>query len=219
MSDGKYNNIYPYTGNGVTNYNWWDPFWKKYWDPTFNVTSGYADFYLMRYAEVILYAAEAAASLSQGSGDANWQKALDYMEMIHKRARDSKEGAKHPTMASWKATTPRELVDAIMWERVFELTGEAHEYFDTHRRGAKWMSEWLTKPLNEFLKQPEQNIGASSTPERTWFNMVYNGRYLEEDPARLRKSVVLSFPEEEIRDNAAIGEEDQNDFYWSSLDN
>ena len=219
MSDGKNNNIYPYTGNGVNNYNWWDPFWKKYWDPTFNVTAGYADFYLMRYAEVILYAAEAAASLSKAAGDANWQKAMDYMEMIHKRARDSKSGATHPTMSSWNAQTPSELVDAIMWERVFELTGECHEFYDTHRRGAKWMSEWLCKPLNEFLDQPEQNFYNASTPERNWFNMIFNSRKLETDYQKLRKGILLAFPEEEIRDNAAIGDEDQNDFYYSSLDN
>lgn len=219
MSDGKNNNIYPYTGNGVNNYNWWDPFWKKYWDPTFNVTAGYADFYLMRYAEVILYAAEAAASLSKAAGDANWQKAMDYMEMIHKRARDSKSGATHPTMSSWNAQTPSELVDAIMWERVFELTGECHEFYDTHRRGAKWMSEWLCKPLNEFLDQPEQNFYNASTPERNWFNMIFNSRKLETDYQKLRKGILLAFPEEEIRDNAAIGDENQNDFFYTSLDN
>ena len=218
-TDSKNNNIYPYTGNGVNNYNWWDPFWKKYWDPTFDVTAGYSDFYLMRYAEVILYAAEAAASLSQSMGDANWQKAMDYMEMIHKRARDSKSGATHPTMASWNAQTPQELVDAIMWERVFELTGECHEFFDTHRRGAKWMSEWLCKPLNEFLDQPEQNFYNSSTPERNWFNMIFNSRKLETDYQRLRKGILLAFPDQEIRDNAAIDEDDQNDFYYTSLDN
>ena len=219
QSDGKNNNIYPYTGNGMTNYNWWDPFFKKYRDAHFNVTNGYSDMYLMRYAEVILYAAEAAASLSSGPGDANWQKAMDYMDMIHKRARDSKAGATHPTMASWNATSKEELVDAIMWERIFELHGECHEFFDTHRRGSKWMSEWLCKPLNEYLKQPEQNIGATSTPTRTWFNMVFNGRYLPEDPQTLRKSLLLAFPEKEFRNNAAISEADQNDFFWSSLEN
>lgn len=49
--------------------------------------------------------------------------------------------------------------------------------------------------------------------------MIFNSRKLETDYQKLRKSILLAFPEEEIRDNAAIGEEDQNDFYWSSLDN
>ena len=141
------------------------------------------------------------------------------MEMIHKRARDSKSGATHPTMSSWNAQTPSELVDAIMWERVFELTGECHEFYDTHRRGAKWMSEWLCKPLNEFLDQPEQNFYNASTPERNWFNMIFNSRKLETDYQKLRKGILLAFPEEEIRDNAAIGDENQNDFFYTSLDN
>ena len=43
----------------------------------------------MRFAEVYLIAAEAAANLSAGTGDANWQKAMGYVETIHARARHS----------------------------------------------------------------------------------------------------------------------------------
>lgn len=222
LSDGKKNNIYPYTGNGMNNNNWWDPFFKKYRDAHFDVTNGYSDMYLMRYAEVILYAAEAAASLSSGPGDEYWNKAMTYMEMIHSRARKSvaegKSEAAHPHMSSWNCQTREELVDAIIWERIFELHGENHEFFDTHRRGSKWMSEWLCKPMNEFLAQPEQNYANSKTPERTWKNMVFNGRDLETDYQKLRKGLLLAFPDNEFRNNAAIGEEHQNDFFYSSLE-
>ena len=188
-----------------------DPYFKKYLSPRYNLQCGYADFYLMRYAEVILYAAEAAASLSVAPGDENWQKAFAYMDMIHERARRSVAGGSdYPTMEAWgELTTKEQLVDAIMWERVFEMHGEGHEFFDTHRRGAKFMSEWLSKPINAFLKEPEQKDGE--------FKTLFYSHYLPEDVQELRKSVLLAFPEVEFRNNPAIGFEDQNDFYVEFL--
>jgi hypothetical protein len=182
-----------------------NPYFKKYLSPNYNIGNGYADFYLMRYAEIILYAAEAAASLGQTSD------ALDYMEMIHARARRSGDGgSEYPRMSDWgDLNTKEDLVNAIMWERVFELHGEGQEFFDTHRRGAKWMSEWLTKPINAFLKEPEQ---AGSE-----FKTLYYSHYLPEDVDELRKAVLLAFPEVEFRNNPAIGFDDQNDFYVDRL--
>ena len=207
--------------NAFSNNNWYLPFYKKYIDPHWDVTNGYADFYLMRYAEVILYAAEAAASLSASVGDENWQKALDYLEMIYARARRSvAEGAAdatHPNVSDWGTLSSKEeLVDAIMWERVFELAGENHEYFDTHRRGAKWMSEWLVKPLNKFNAAPEQNIQIK-TSDKKFFDVHYGGYIFEEDYQKLRKAVVLAYPDKDIRNNTALTEADVNDFYYSSL--
>lgn len=217
------NKIWPYYNytNAFCNVNWYLPFFKKYLDPHWDVTNGYADFYLMRYAEVILYAAEAAASLSNGPGDANWTKALGYMEQIHARARrsvaDGKSEATHPRMSDWgDLSSPKELVDAIMWERVFELSGENHEYFDTHRRGAKWMKEWLTVPLNAFNTHPDQNYKAKNT-DKTFFAQHYGEYLFEEDIQTLRKAVVCSYPDKDLRNNTALSEEDVNDFYYSTL--
>ena len=171
----------------------------------------------MRYAEVILYAAEAAASLNETP------KAYEYMERIHARARRSIEGGSaHPTMADWGTlATKDELIAAIMWERVFELHGEGHEFFDTHRRGAKFMSEWLTKPINAFLKEPEQcgvqDITVSDPAKNTEFKNLFYSHFLPEDVQELRKSILLAFPEVEFRNNSAIGADEQNDFYFDYL--
>jgi hypothetical protein len=217
--------IWPYDNKseGFNNNNWYLPFYKKYFDPHFDVTNGYADFYLMRYAEVILYAAEASAALSKSVNDANWQNAMEYMEMIHARARrstaDGKESAS-PTMAEWgDLSSPQELVDAIMWERVFELAGENHEYFDTHRRGAKWMSEWLCKPLNEFNQQPEQKTYKYNSSAKTFMSQQYGSDdfKFEEDVQKLRAAVILAYPDKDIRNNTALTEADVNDFYYSTL--
>jgi hypothetical protein len=221
MNTGKAQNIWP--NNNVTSSAYYDPYFKKYADPTFDVSVTYSDLYLMRYAEVYLIAAEAAASLSAGKDDANWQKAMDYMEVIHARARKSvaagKAEAAHPKMSNWNCQTKEDLIKAIMWERVFEMHGELHEIFDTHRRGGKFMSEWLCKPINEWLKMPEQVYNNNGKVAYTYFSRAFQGIYLPEDPVKLRKSVLLAFPEHEIRNNNAIGYEDQNDFYWSSLEN
>ena len=221
MSTGKAQNIWP--SNNVTSSAYYEPYFKKYADPTFDVSVTYSDLYLIRYAEIYLIAAEAAASLSAGKDDTNWQKAMDYMEVIHARARKSvaagKAEAAHPKMSNWNCQTKEDLINAIMWERVFEMHGELHEIFDTHRRGGKFMSEWLCKPINEWLKMPEQVYDNNGKVAYTYFSRSFQGNYLPEDPVKLRKSVLLAFPEHEIRNNNAIGYEDQNDFYWNSLEN
>ena len=130
-----------------------------------------------------------------------------------------KAEAAHPKMSSWNCQTKEDLINAIMWERVFEMHGEVHEIFDTHRRGGKFMSEWLCKPINEWLKMPEQVYDNKGKVAYTYFSRSFQGHYLPEDPEKLRKSVLFAFPEHEFRNNAGIDFEDQNDFYWSSLEN
>lgn len=219
VDNGKDQVCWPSTSNGMKHHTWWEPFFKKYDDPQYNEnsSSGQADFYLMRYAEVYLLAAEAAASLSQAKDDANWQKAMQYMEVIHARARASKEGATSPTMDNWKCATPQDLVDAIMWERIFEMHGEGHEFFDTRRRGAEWMARWFSEPYNDFLRQPEQNYQNGSTVGYDYFNRTFFGKPLIEDVEQLRASLLFPFPDMEFRDNKGISESDQNDFYWATV--
>jgi hypothetical protein len=143
------------------------------------------------------------------------------MDMIHARARRSvaegKPEATHPKMSDWgNLSTKQELVDAIMWERMFELSGENHEYFDTHRRGAKWLSDFIAKPLNIFNALPEQQFKYKSSDKS--FHQVHYGSYIfEEDYQKLRKAVVLAYPDKDIRNNTALTEADVNDFYYSSL--
>lgn len=208
--------------NPLLHNQWYDPIFKKYIDTGYDASKGYSDFYLMRYAEIYLIAAEAAASLSNGPGDANWEKAMKYMEVIHERARKSggkaASPAATPTMAQWNADTREKLIEAIVWERVFEMHGEGHEFFDTHRRGAEFLANFISKPLNEFLKKPEQNL-KSTDKKYSYYSNHYNNWVFEEDPQTLRKAVLFPFPEEEMRNNSAISEEDQNDFFYSSMEN
>ena len=215
LDTGEYSPLYP--ADGKVKACSTDPYFKKYFNSRYNLSCSFADFYLMRYAEVILYAAEAAASLEKKDD------ALMYMEMIHARARRSIEGgSNYPKMSDWgNLDTKEQLVNAIMWERVFELHGEGHEFFDTHRRGAKFMSEWLTKPLNAFLKEPEQNYGKSYDEAGVVKNgelaNLFYGHFLPENVQELRKSILLAFPEVAFRNNSAITSSEQNGFYVDFL--
>ena len=188
-STEKNQKIYP---QNLTHSTYYLPYFKKYSDPEYDCTPGYADMYIIRLAEMYLIAAEACASLSSGPGDASWNKALEYMEVLHARARNSDAThATSPSMSNWTLNTKEDLVNAIMWERVFELHGEGnHEFFDTHRRGGKWMAEWLTKPLNAFHEESEQTYGTSYT----YFSRYFDNTILPEDPQALRKALLIPIP-------------------------
>lgn len=179
------------------------PHFKKYMSRQFKQDYGYADYYLMRYAEVYLMAAEAAAELDQND------KAYSYIETLHARARISKDGAAS-TMPSWsdKAFTKEELISAIMWERVFELSGEGHEWFDNHRRGGKWLLRNIYAPLHEFFQIPENESYSSLF----WYNEERGNYTLPLTLEDTRKGLLCEYPEYEIRYNPALDDSDQN-FY------
>lgn len=196
------------------------PYLKKYLDPKFNVTEGYADFYLLRFAEMYLVSAEAAANLSEGIGDEMWQMALDRIETLHYRARHSTDGAEAawPTWSGRTFTGKDELITAIFWERMYEMFGEGHEWFDTHRMGARWMAKEIAAPLNVHLHLPEQGPGPDATGGTSIGIYAYN--YLStdfpEDYNLLRKSLLCAFPSvtEGVYNTAIDITKDQNDYYW-----
>ena len=190
-------------------------FLKKYIDHLYNAGKGNADFYMMRYAEVFLIAAEASAALSAAPGDIHWQKALDYVEVLHKRARGGlSQDAPQSDQPTWRDGNHNfadkdELIKAIMWERVYELGGEGHEFFDTHRRGALYLRDEIAMPINAFLAEPEQmNDATNGYFARGFLNQAY-----PTDLDALRRGLLCAFPNVEIRYNLAISDSDQNDYY------
>lgn len=183
-------------------------FFRKYLHPAFHGTSGFADYYFMRLAELYYIAAEAAARLGQTD------KAYDYVEVVHARARHS-AGSGTATMPAWtkgQFATKEALVNAIIWDKLFELCAEGHEFFETHRLGATWLSEQIVAPVNEMFFDPvnlktiqvvydkdAQNPGDFQYPS---------------NPQELRRSILCEFPKEELSYNPALSNADQNDFVW-----
>ena len=190
-----------------------DSFIKKYLDPTYDVTSGKADFYLMRMAELYLIAAEAAASLSAAPGDAWADKAVSMVNILRDRARHSVDSGASSTPADWSTADFADkdgLVNAVMWERVIEMMGEGHEWFDTHRRGAAWLRDNIARPANEFYMGHLPDFNAYV--EYHYPGAIAKGRVFPEDITDLRKGLLCAYPESELRLNTS--ESKQNDFFW-----
>lgn len=195
------------------------PYFRKYADPTYCANCGNHNFYFMRLAEVYLNSAEASAFLSNGPGDADWNKALQRVNDLRKRARDSHDaGVAAPECpADWTTTTfntKDDLILGIFWERAIELLGENHEWFDTHRYGANWLSKNIAKPFNSFFFTDQYATVCNSTYRiYTWPQQESAGYIYPEDPSVVRKGLLSAFPEQEYLLNNSITEEDLNDFY------
>lgn len=194
-----------YPSDGCVGTNATKLYFKKYLDPLYNGGPSNADYYVMRYANIFLMRAESFASRSGAKGDDMWDKAINDIEIIHQRARGelnpSAVQSDYPNWASSSFDSPSSLIKGIIWERIFELGGEGNEYFDTHRRGSAFMSEFIASPLKSFLSEKEQTRSKAD----------FFPQEIETDPELLKKSVVLEFPIDELQRNTKL---QQNDFSW-----
>lgn len=200
--DGKANKTNFINGN---NYDYF-PHFRKYFSTMFKQDAGYSGFYAIRLAEMYLLAAEASAELGQNGqlGDA-----YAYVEKIHERARNSVDGApaEQPKWTAGQFGYGQELIDAIMWERIYELSDEGHEWFDTHRRGAAWLLRNVNIPLDKFLNEPEQ----------AEYKLLYwYGDKNYELPLSLhnvRCGLLCEYPEYELMHNTALSRENDQNFF------
>ena len=209
MSTGNSYDIYPADNRiNTSSRQYFAPYFKKYLDPTYNGSNaGRADFYFMRLAEMHLIAAEASAELCVSPSDEYGQNAYYHVEQLHYRARTSvTPAAEYPKWESGRFTTKEELVSAVMWERVFEMYGEGHEWFDTHRRGVNWFLKNIIKPFNVSLQEKEQK------EMRAWYGETF---LFSENPDDVRKGLFNAFPQDEIIYNTALTTKDQNVYIWN----
>lgn len=114
---------------------------QDYWAAKGSDGEGPTNFPYIRYADVILMAAEAA--LETGSS----QKALDWVNMIRKRARNGAATGVPADLASIS-------FDDIMKERQLELALEGHRFFDIVR----WAKQdiLIDQPLMRYTDGIEQ---------------------------------------------------------------
>lgn len=188
------------------------PYFRKYWSHLYASDAGEADLYLMRYAEVYLNAAEAAAE----TGDAD--KAYRYIEVLHARARASvPEGQAPSALPKWepgKYATREQLRNQIFWERIYETFGENHEFDETHRHGATWLCQQLSEPMNAFLKLPEQAKLYNTEKHKSYFYPGPEPYEYVTDPQTARKGLLWDYPATELNYNDALTQKDQNDFTY-----
>lgn len=187
------------------------PFFRKYWSRRYSSDSGEADMYLMRYAEVYLNAAEAAAELG------NVPLAHKYMEVIHSRARKSAPVGQTATMPKWnddQYTTTKELRNQIFWERIYETFGENHEFDETHRHGATWLCEQLSAPMNAFLELPEQARLYKTDEHNSYFYPGPEPYKYVTDVQTARKGLLWDYPATELNYNDALTINNQNDYTY-----
>lgn len=200
--DGKKNTTNFIQGN---NYDYF-PHFRKYFSAQFKQDAGYAGFYAIRFTEMYLLAAEASAELGENGALGN---AYAYIEKIHERARNSVDGApaEQPKWTEGQYGYGQELIDAIMWERFFELADEGHEWFDSHRRGANWLLRNVTVPLDKFLNEPEQ---------AEYKILYWYGDKNYELPLSLhnvRCGLLCEYPEYELMHNTALTKENDQNFF------
>lgn len=212
-SNVRTQNIYPRDQFVIpaSNYGpaWSAPYLKKYLDPKYNNTRGYADFYLLRLADMYLLAAEAAAELSAGPGDAMWNRAFAHVETIHDRARRSvTPAAAYPQWTTGQFSSKQELIDAIFYERIYEFLGEGQEWFDVRRKGAAFMIRNLNKPMNDFNRLPTEGPGYDNANTPVWQKgyaaMYYLGYEYPETVESLRNRLLCALSEEFVNTNPGI---------------
>lgn len=218
LDTGKNVNIYPSDKcvagvDGAHNAETFAPYFRKYVSPAYDGNNGEADLYLLRFAEMYLIAAEASAELSTSVGDKYWTDALDYIEKLHERARNTKIGATQPIWEEGRFSTKEELTTGIFWERVYEMGGELHEWFDMRRRGAQWVIDHITTPFNAFLQEPAQGRSLTDAKEGySYWEATYFSRVFPTTTGPILNGLLCAFPEQEILNNSAIGPEDQNKY-------
>lgn len=207
-------NCYPadnriFAGDGIMMKHYGMPYYKKYYDPTYDNSTGNSDLYVMRLAEVYLIAAEACANLSSSPADEYGLKAIDYVNVIRTRARNSVDEGPSDQPADWTASTFSDkaaLIDGIFWERCYEMPFEHHDYFDTHRMGAKWLTETIAKPKNKFLALPEQGDFTKAGQKYSGYRTLFYGTdfQYDEDWNNVRKGLICAYPYDELIYNSSL---------------
>lgn len=132
QSDERYSKIVPaFKGTSASTNNWY--YWNKkvYTDPTRRAATGdrfgkWLNTVILRYADVILMAAEAANEIG---GAANSTKALDWLEMIRARAR----AGDNTILPKFTNTDQAALRTKIKKERRVEFAMEYERFYDLVR--------------------------------------------------------------------------------------
>jgi hypothetical protein len=156
--------------------------------------TGGNNFIVCRLAEMYLIAAEAENEISGPS-----QIACDNLNELLGRSR-STLGYDFPVDAlPGDFASQEDFRDRIMAERLVELVGECHTWFDARRRGVDYLREIVINH-NATIDQAKIDKTFSAGSDEYW----------PEDDASMQRNLLLPIPSEVITTNQAINPEDQN---------
>ena len=85
---------------------------------------------------------------------------------------------------------------------------EHHEYFDTHRLGANWIINNISKPKNKFLYLTEQEDFVSGGENYIGYRTTFYGadfKY-DEEVSLVRKGLINAYPYDELVYNPFLDE-------------
>lgn len=169
------------------------PYILKYLDPAYIASVSNKNFVYMRYADLLLMLAEIENELNGPAG------AYKYINEVLHRARDQNgNGNIDPgeTLPSdWSGMAQAQFRERIMLERRIELIGEAHEFYDTRRRGEAYLKSYL----EHHNQHPRFN--------------VTNDWLFPTDDAAVKRLLLMPLPSDEINSNRLISPNDQNPGY------
>ena len=165
------------------------PYGYKYFAKDNNMTSTDTDlnFVIYRYADLLLMLAEIENELN-GPGNA-----YQYVNEVLARARVA-GGASSEMPADWGGLTQEDFRQNIMFEYMFELLGEGHDWFNVRRRGYTFFKENV---LDAHNNHPDYKFSNKWDPE-----------YVTNE-----KIMVLPIPNTEISSNLKLDATDQNPGY------
>ena len=131
----------------------------KYMAPSeYKVNDSDDNWYILRYADVLLLMAEAEAHINGGHLE---QTILDNtINRVRKRAGIVPYEASGNPEDSWVLDTPEKVYQAIFDERALELAFEGHRWFDLVRSGkaVDVMNEHFTKFYNAYTSNSSPNV-------------------------------------------------------------
>jgi len=169
---------------------------QKYKDPNGLDNSNHANnFIYLRYADVLLTYAEAVNEIDGPVSDA-----ISTLNLLLARSRNSAGGSDIPADIELGQYVTKEAFRArIMTERLIELMGEAHDWFDARRRG------------RAYFKSICENHNARLDLAKT--QGIFKAKsdfYFATDDFAVRKNLWFPIPMGEITNNEAIRLSDQN---------
>lgn len=175
------------------NQNAW-PAHMKLYDANQQGTSSHKNLMVYRYAEMLLLMADVYNELD------NTSKAIELVEEVLKRARESAGGNGVEPKAWSKQLTKEEVSEKIYFEFLFELDGEPSMYELLRVKGTEYLKKALQYHNNHELTKVSDAYYKSAAQK--WTDRLYNEGNLTED--FLKKNLLLPIPDTERDANPGI---------------